>query len=634
MSFGWSVSDIALLVRLAYRTVEGARAACGEYDELTREVTGLHNVLNRLQKEARKPSSFLNRPGETYRQELEPLSSCCKHILTQLDTILVKYNALSERERSARKLWKQVRFGSGAVADVADLRSKIASCNASLSLFLNLVSLGTVGEVERKMNQAGGDLTNIKIAVNGIVARLSATAGREESVLTAYTNDDKDAWRELRRGLVKDGFRGSVVRKHMTTIMDYVKELGDRRVLDERGCEEDAYVPSKQDDVSQSHREYQPALATENPKTTGSSNQAQTMNPEDDSTSNSSVAPSDSSSSDDGATSRPLPLPGDLCVESACETAGEDGHVRLSGTPSSKDNYLHSSLTADGMTGQEPSDADPNIREFSLLDIGEELPQQEVADQRKYKQEYDGPGSAGAWTASNTNRAHLDSNAALETTGRMNESDRLWSDFVDPCWSTKIFLYQIPLENYRFPTFIALETKIRTPKEGFVYRDFQPCEILSAIIRFKVCALKVLRPNLMSRGTFLSQAEREQPKQPRAFQFYPGMIELSELRILNRSIHSCLDLLHRMGQCIKLCMSFTMEVTTDEVKTIQPEQINALCLAFTVELGHLRIPKLRNMFEHQWRLKFAAVAQEVEAWVRDFDLNCMPIMQRIENMPD
>ena len=232
MSFGWSVSDIALLVRLAYKTTQGARAACGEYDELTRETYGLHAILQRLRDEADKPHSFINRPGETYKQELESISSGCQHVLTQLDKILDKYNELSDQEKSVRKLWKQVRFGSGVVADVADLRSKITSYTASLSLFINLVSMNTVGEVEKQMNRAGGDLREIKIAVNGITARLSPSAGRGGSVFTSYTNDDKDAWRELRRGLVRQGFRDGLVRRHMRTIMAYVKELGSRGVLD------------------------------------------------------------------------------------------------------------------------------------------------------------------------------------------------------------------------------------------------------------------------------------------------------------------------------------------------------------------------------------------------------------------
>ncbi|KAL9023215.1 MAG: hypothetical protein Q9180_008329, partial [Flavoplaca navasiana] len=138
--------------------------------------------------------------------ELESIGTGCQEVLTQFDKILVKYNALSEQERSARRLWKKIRFGSGVVADVAELRSRVTYYISALSLFLNLVS---------------------------ITAHFLSTERREGSVLTAHTNDDRDAWRELRRSLVKNGFRDSLVRKHMNTIMAYVKELGDRGVLDD-----------------------------------------------------------------------------------------------------------------------------------------------------------------------------------------------------------------------------------------------------------------------------------------------------------------------------------------------------------------------------------------------------------------
>ncbi|KAL8809620.1 MAG: hypothetical protein Q9200_003255 [Gallowayella weberi] len=242
MSFGWSVSDVASLVQLAYRTAQGARAACGQYDELTRETSSLHIVLNRLHLEVAKPGNPINKQRGigSYAQDFESIATGCEEALTLLDKILVKYSALSEQERSVRKLWQKVKFGNGAIINVAELKSKVAYYTSALSLFLNLVAVGTVGDVELKMDQAGGDLKEIKAAVNHITAHLLATERKEGSVLTAYTNDDKDAWRELRRGLLRAGFRGSLVRKHMDTIMAYVKELGDEGVLDDIKTDEPA----------------------------------------------------------------------------------------------------------------------------------------------------------------------------------------------------------------------------------------------------------------------------------------------------------------------------------------------------------------------------------------------------------
>ena len=623
------MSDIALLVRLAYKTAEGARTACGEYDELTREVTGLHNVLNRLDREARKPSSFLNRPGEAYKQELEPLSSRCKHVLTQLDTILVKYNALSEQERSVRKLWKQVRFGTGAVADLADLRSKIASCTDSLSLFINLVSLGTIGEVERKMNQAGGDLTDIKIAVNGITARLSATAGREGSVLTAYTNDDKDAWRELRRGLVKDGFRGSLVRKHMKTIMAYVKELGSRGALDgfdDLGCEEGSDMPSRHDDVYRSDKKCQVTLTIRNPETTGSSsNQAQTIHPRDGSMSISSKASSNSSGMDDGMTGRSLPSYLQPFVENACETASEDGHMESPGTASSKPSYLHTSNGADDMTKQGLSDAEPNIRDILSLDNEKELSQQEV-DQYKHKPEHDRPRSTGAWTASDTNQPNQNSKATwtCHLIGCMDES-HYPSIFIDPCWSTRIELYQDLLAVYggfyHVPRFTADNSVVHT-----LYKDLPPDIALgravSAINRFIELGLRLSIPISPYRATLLSLIVPVDFSESATW-YLAQSLSSDELLLLDQCIPKYLRLLERFGDCFQRRKTPRMKVSIDARRSwvVQPEQINVLCVAFMVELIHCQIDYLpgerKASVENDWAPIFAEVILDVEKLVED-----------------
>ena len=65
-----------------------------------------------------------------------------------LDGILEKYNALSEEKRSVRKLWKNVKFGNGEMLDLAEIRLKIATSTSALTLFLNLLSIGSQGKVE------------------------------------------------------------------------------------------------------------------------------------------------------------------------------------------------------------------------------------------------------------------------------------------------------------------------------------------------------------------------------------------------------------------------------------------------------------------------------------------------------
>ena len=234
MSFGYSVGDAILLTQLAWRTAQNARKACGEHDELTRELQGLHGVIRRLEQEVRRPTGPINRNPDTYEDELEGLVNGCKINLNVLDQVLTKYNALSERERSARRLWQKIRFGNGEMLDTASLTARMTYYTSAMSLFLNIVMTGTMGRVERQLVDAGGDLKEIKIAINGITAELmSKSKGQEGSILTAYADDDIAVWKELRRGLVQNGFTSSVIRKHKKPIMSYIEELGSRGLLDD-----------------------------------------------------------------------------------------------------------------------------------------------------------------------------------------------------------------------------------------------------------------------------------------------------------------------------------------------------------------------------------------------------------------
>ena len=233
MSFGFSIGDVSLLTQVAWNVTQNSRKACGEHDELTQEVSTLHVVLKRLQHEITKPESPINKPADTSREEIEFLAGGCHRVLMILDQIWEKYNALSETERSGRKLWQKIKFGNGQMADLADLRSKVVFYTSAISLFLNMISIGTMGSVEKQMNDAGGDLKEIKQAVNGITAHLVAKDRSEGSVLTAYPDDDRIFWKELRRELIENGFSSFVIKKHRHLIKAYIGELGARGLLDD-----------------------------------------------------------------------------------------------------------------------------------------------------------------------------------------------------------------------------------------------------------------------------------------------------------------------------------------------------------------------------------------------------------------
>ena len=257
MSFGYSVGDAVLLGQLAWNVVQNSRKACGEHAELTREVSALHVVLQRLEQEVENPESLINKPRETCREGLLEIVAGCGITLGLLDKILAKYNSLSAEERSGRRLWQKVKFGNGEIADVRDLSNKAGFYVSAITFYLNMASIGSIGKIEKQMDETGGDLKVVKSAVNTITTHLISRNKNEDSILTAYPNDDRAVWKELRRDLLKSGFSSSMLHRRKALIMKYIEELGNRGLLDDQDpqetfCESSAAIEALEVPVNES----------------------------------------------------------------------------------------------------------------------------------------------------------------------------------------------------------------------------------------------------------------------------------------------------------------------------------------------------------------------------------------------
>lgn len=156
MSFGYSVGDFVLLTQLAWTVAENSRKACGEHDELAREVNNLHMVLRRLSDEVSKPDSLLSVDKDDRLDEIQNIARDCRRLLRALDKQLAKYNALTGEKRSFAKLWQQVRFGNGMMKNLNDVRLKVSSYTSVLTIYINLLSIGSQGRIERHMYAQGG----------------------------------------------------------------------------------------------------------------------------------------------------------------------------------------------------------------------------------------------------------------------------------------------------------------------------------------------------------------------------------------------------------------------------------------------------------------------------------------------
>ncbi|KAE9376423.1 hypothetical protein N431DRAFT_312807, partial [Stipitochalara longipes BDJ] len=229
MSFGFGFSDVVTLVQLAYATFAGAKRACGEHDELTREMSNLVTVLDLVQSEISDPDSAINMVRGHRRKAIEnQIEGCLRHV-QQMNAILTKFNALSDIECSGTlwQSWQKVRFANGAVKDIAQVRLKISTYTTAIHMSLTLLSFGSRGEAERQLSRQRGELRGITESINMLVAKLNASSS-EGSIWSKYTDDDVDFWRSIRRQLVKKGYKSRIIRNHESLIQAYVRELETR----------------------------------------------------------------------------------------------------------------------------------------------------------------------------------------------------------------------------------------------------------------------------------------------------------------------------------------------------------------------------------------------------------------------
>ncbi|KAG4439928.1 hypothetical protein IFR05_004603 [Cadophora sp. M221] len=235
MSFGASPSDIIIVVTFCKALYRKCRDAGGEYDEISREVRGLHTVLRHLKYEVEAPESLLNRDQSIWGRQLAPIIGDCDFTLRQLDGLLQKYGRLSSASSSPsspRILWDKVRFGSNEMDTLGTIRVKLISHKTSLTLFLDTIQLHESGKMAQVLDNQGGQLDVILDKVDGIAKRM-APPRRDGSVLTSYEDDDREVWKQFRRELISEGFSSDVLQQHKDVLRAYIREIDQKGLLDD-----------------------------------------------------------------------------------------------------------------------------------------------------------------------------------------------------------------------------------------------------------------------------------------------------------------------------------------------------------------------------------------------------------------
>ena len=234
MSFGFGIGDAIAIVQLAHDAYQGAKLACGEHDDLTKEVSSLWRVLKQIEREMPKDGSA-NNPR---RKELDEHINGAKRILRVMDEILRKYNGLGQGKisgSSLNQMYQKIKFGNGEVKDLAYIRTKLNTYTFAIVMSLQVSTSGGVSRVEAQLESVQEGNLKLRETVNWIAASMTARSNSlgDGSVWTTYENDDKAFWREFRRELNKEGFSSSTLHRNKKRIKKYLEELSNRGVFDQ-----------------------------------------------------------------------------------------------------------------------------------------------------------------------------------------------------------------------------------------------------------------------------------------------------------------------------------------------------------------------------------------------------------------
>ncbi|PQE09949.1 nipped-B B protein [Rutstroemia sp. NJR-2017a BVV2] len=228
------------------------RAAGGEYDEISREVRGLHAVLKHLKCEVEASDSPLNKDRSIWGKQLAPIIGDCDFTLRQLDELLLKYGRLASdggagsagASGGGRMLWDRMRFGSNEMDQLGGIRVKLISHKTSLTLFLDTIQLHENGKMSKNLNIQGEQLDMILDKVDNIAAKMGQ---RAVSLMTSYDDDDKEVWKQFRRELIAEGFSSDVLQQHKDVLRAYIRKMEQDGLLDEATPDPQALSPESAD---------------------------------------------------------------------------------------------------------------------------------------------------------------------------------------------------------------------------------------------------------------------------------------------------------------------------------------------------------------------------------------------------
>lgn len=200
-----SLGSIQSLVQFSAKAWKAIREVCGAKSDLAEEAANLWGVLKRSQEEASKALSSLSNPDTRCGEDFTLLCDSCENILSDSNSIVRAYGALSDHEQKVVGFGIQFGSFSGRQEEVLNyFRVNFIEHAKRFSRLLITAATESMGQLKRVYIPAGEVLS---FAVNATTCRLMAHHEFRFSVLLRGPGNAEALWQELSRLLSIEGFR-------------------------------------------------------------------------------------------------------------------------------------------------------------------------------------------------------------------------------------------------------------------------------------------------------------------------------------------------------------------------------------------------------------------------------------------
>ena len=215
---------IQSLIQLSTCVEDRLRDVYGLHETLLREVEILSTALRRLQQEASKERSPLNRRGDVRRKDFVSIFDSCERSLEDCNEILKNLRTSQRKERAAipAKVIYSLSNNDRIVLDTQQVNLK--GYTSSFCYILVRVSVDSVGAVKQQLDETG-EAHALRFAVTRITSRLMASGDIASSAMTKASVDDGSLWGKIHGRLLKEGFAGGFIEQRRKIILAFVLAL-------------------------------------------------------------------------------------------------------------------------------------------------------------------------------------------------------------------------------------------------------------------------------------------------------------------------------------------------------------------------------------------------------------------------